>query len=312
MSGAGASGPEGAQARRALWIALAANGGFLFVELAAGVVFSSLALLADGAHLASDVGALAIALVAQRLVARPASARRTYGLRRAEALGAQANAVLLVATAVWIFIEAAHRLGDRSEVDGVGLLVVATLGLFVNLGAMAVLARVRRRDLNLRGAFLHLAADAAGSVGAIAAGIGVVAFDAEWVDPIASILIGVLVILSAVALLREATNVLLEGAPRGLDPRVVEDALAAESGVDAVHHLHLWELASDLPALSAHVVLEGEPTLHNAQARGDGLRSMLMVRFGIEHATLELECHDCKAPEHDAAMVRRAGGPPQA
>jgi len=287
-------------ARRALWLALTANGGFLLVEIAGGIVFGSLALLADAAHLASDVGALAVALVAQRLVTRPASARRTYGLRRAEALGAQANALLLVGVSVWIFVEAVARLGEGASVDGAGLLAVSSAGLVVNLYAMRVLARVRGSDLNLRGAFLHTASDAAGSLGAIAAGIAVLAFDADWMDPVASIVIGVLVIVSAVALLRDTTNVLLEGAPRDLDPDAVESALAGEPGVDAVHHLHLWELASDLPALSAHVVLTGEPTLHDAQARGDGLRAMLMSRFGIEHATLELECHDCKAPAHDS------------
>jgi cobalt-zinc-cadmium efflux system protein len=293
-----------AAARRALWIALAANGTFLFVEIAGGVVFGSLALLADAAHLFSDVGALTVALVAQHLVARPASARRTFGLRRAEALGAQANAALLLATSVWIFVEAANRLGDRSHVDGIGLLAVASAGFVVNVGAMGVLARVRGRDLNLRGAFLHMASDAAGSLGAVAAGIAVIAFDARWVDPFASILIGALVVLSAFSLLRDSTNVLLEGAPRGLDPQAVEDALGRETGVEAVHHLHLWELGSDLPALSAHVVLTGEPTLHDAQARGDELRAMLVARFGIEHATLELECHDCKEPDHDGTGRR--------
>lgn len=297
----GAPNADGPDARRALWIALAANGGFLAVEIAGGIAFSSLALLADAAHLTSDVAALVIALVAQRLVTRPASARRSFGLRRAEALGAQANALLLIAVSVWILVEAVDRLGDTPDVDGGGLLVVSILGLAVNLFGVAVLVRVRGRDLNMRGAFLHMVSDAAGSVGAVVAGIGVFVFDADWMDPVASIVISLLVVWSAISLLRDTTNVLLEGVPRNLDPVRVESALAASSGVEAVHHLHLWELASDAPALSAHVVLTGDPTLHEAQQRGDALRTMLVAEFGIEHATLELECHDCMAPEHDSA-----------
>jgi cobalt-zinc-cadmium efflux system protein len=146
-----------------------------------------------------------------------------------------------------------------------------------------------------------MTADAAGSAGAILAGVAVLAFGASWADPTASILIGLLVIASAWGLLRDTTNVLLEGAPRGVDMDALEAALVAQPGVTAVHHLHVWELASDLPALSVHVVLDGEPTLHDAQTEGDRLRAMLASEFGIEHATLELECHDCEGAVHSPA-----------
>lgn len=283
--------------RRALWIALVANGLFLVVEVAGGIAFNSLVLLADAAHMASDVAGLAIALVAHSLIARPASRRHTYGLQRAEVLGAQANAVLLIAAAAWISFEAVRRLGSPAAVEGVGLLAVSAAGLLVNVVSAVPLWRAQGRSLNLRGAFVHMASDAAGSVAAIGAGAAVVAFGADRADPIASIAVAVLVVAAAGRLLGDATHVLLEGAPRGLDPDDISSTLAAQPGVDAVHHVHVWDLASDTPALSAHVVLSDEPSLHDAQERGDALKALLAERFGIGHATLELECHGCDRPD---------------
>jgi cobalt-zinc-cadmium efflux system protein len=281
---------------RALWLALAANGGFLVAEAVGGFVFRSLALLADAAHMLSDVVGLVIALVAQRLVDRPATARHSYGLQRAEVLGAQANGLTLVAVAGWIIFEAVRRVGEPADVDGGGLLVVALLGLAVNLGSAVLLARAQGHSLNMRGAFIHMAADAAGSVAAVSAGVAVVAWGANWVDPVMSIAIAILVLWSAWRLLRDTAQVLLEGTPQGMDPTRVEAAIAAADDVEAVHHLHLWNLASDVPALSAHVVLRGEVSLHDAQASGERLKSLLGERFGIAHATLELECHACDGP----------------
>lgn len=271
----------------------------MVVEIVGGVAFDSLALLADAAHMATDVAGLAIALVAQSLMLRPASARRTFGLRRAEALGGLANGVLILATTGWIFYEAAGRIGDPHDVGGAGVLVVAFVGLLINLGSAWMLARAPGRDLNLRGALVHMLSDAAGSVGVMVAGIGVLTVGADWLDPVMSIVIGVLVAWAAWGLLRDALNVLLEGAPRHLDVGEVEAALAAGGDVEAVHHLHVWEIGSDLPALSAHVVLAEAGTLHEAQERGDQLKVMLAERFGIEHVTLELECHWCDTPDHD-------------
>jgi cobalt-zinc-cadmium efflux system protein len=278
-----------------LWIGLGLNAAFLVAEVLGGLAFDSLALLADAAHQTSDVVALGISLVAVALVTRPGSARHTYGLRRAEALGAQANAVLLLVAAAAVFVEAVPRLADPEPIDGLGVVALAMVGLVVNAGSALLVARAGANDLNLRGAFVHLVSDALGSVAVIGAGIAMLAFDAEWVDPAASILIGLLVVVAAWRLLRDTTNVLLEGTPRGLDLGEVEAALAMEPAVAAVHHLHVWELGSDLPALSVHVVLESEPTLHDAQERADGIKTMLAARFGIEHATIELECHDCEA-----------------
>jgi cobalt-zinc-cadmium efflux system protein len=286
---------RGAQ-RRVLWYALVANAAFLLVELVGGAVFRSLALLADAAHMASDVAALGIALVGQRLIDRPATARHTYGLQRAEVLAAQANGLLLVAAAGWIVFEAVGRIGEPSDVVGGGLLVVAILGLAINLASARALARERGHSVNMHGAFLHMALDAAGSVGAIVAGVAVLVWGADWVDPAISIAIAALVLWSAWGLLRSTASVLLEATPQGMRSGEVEAALSGDAAVEAVHHLHLWNLASDVPALSAHVVLRGELTLHQAQAEGTRLREVLAHRFGITHATLELECHPCEDP----------------
>jgi cobalt-zinc-cadmium efflux system protein len=287
--------------RRALRIALAANAAFLVAEAAGGFAFNSLALLADATHMLSDVAGLAIALVAQRLIDRPATVRHSFGYQRAEVLGAQANGLALVAVAGWIVYEAVHRIGDPVEVVGGGLLVVAALGLAVNLGSAVLLARAQGQSLNMRGAFVHMTLDAAGSVAAIAAGVAVVVWQADWADPVVSILIAALVLWSAWGLLRDTAHVLLESTPRGMDPAAIEAVLVAEADVKAVHHVHLWNLASDVPALSAHVVLQGEVSLHEAQASGDRLKALLEERFGIAHSTLELECHECPpAPDEPA------------
>jgi cobalt-zinc-cadmium efflux system protein len=293
--------PTSGRARKALWITLILNGGYMVAEIAGGIAFSSLALLADAAHLAADVVGLGIALIAQALVARPASDRHSFGLRRAEALGAQANALLLGATTVWILVEAVRRLSSPEAVDGVGLLVVATGGLVVNVVGVLVIRGAGVHDLNMRGALVHMGADALGSLGAMFAGVAVIAFGADRVDPAVSILIALLVLWAAWGLLRDTTHVLLEGTPRGLDTAEVAAALESGPGVAAVHHLHVWELASDMPALSAHVVLTDEPTLHEAQARGEALKELLAERFGIRHATLELECHECEESDHPTA-----------
>jgi cobalt-zinc-cadmium efflux system protein len=281
--------------RRALRVALVANAGFLVVEVVAGLATHSLALLADAAHMASDVIALVIALVAQALLARPATDRHSYGLQRAEVLGAQANGIGLVVVAAWIVVTAVQRLGSPADVHGGALLVVAALGLVVNLGSVVVLQRAAGDSLNMRGAVLHMGLDAAGSVAAMIAGVAALG-GADRVDPAVSIVVAALVLWSAWGLLRSTAHVLLEGTPRGVDPDAVADALLAEAGVEAVHHLHVWSLASDVPALSAHVVLEGEQTLHEAQAAGGRLKELLDHRFGITHATLELECHPCDDP----------------
>jgi cobalt-zinc-cadmium efflux system protein len=283
---------HGAQ-RRALRIALAANGAFLVVEVVAGLAFGSLALLADSAHMAIDVVALSTALLAHRLGERPATTRHTYGLKRAEVIGGLANAVLLLVVTGALALESVRRLADPLDVQGGGLLAVALIGLAINLGSAALLARSGARTLNVRAAILHLLGDAAGSGAAAVAGLAVVLGGADWADPAASLAVCLLVVASAWKLLRDALHVLLEGAPSGLDLQQVARTIRSAPGVEDVHHLHAWSLASDEPALSAHVVLAGEIDLHRAQSRGADLKALLEDRHGLAHVTLELECHAC-------------------
>ncbi|MGQ0826729.1 MAG: cation diffusion facilitator family transporter [Actinomycetota bacterium] len=290
--------------RRALWSSLALNAGFLSVEVVGGLVFGSLALLADAVHMASDVGALAIALIALQLAARPASDRHTYGLQRAEVLGALVSAIILVAAAGWICIEAFRRFGEPVDIQGGGVAAIAVVGLAINTGSAVLLLRSAGRSLNMRGAFWHMASDALGSVAALAAGLAIVIWDATWVDLAASLAVAALVVVGGWRLLRDTTRVLLEAAPVHLDPTELTAAMLADTQVLAVHHLHLWSLGSETEALSAHVVVDGEPSLHDAQAVADRLKQMLHASFGVAHATLEVECHPCDTdPAHPSGAT---------
>jgi cobalt-zinc-cadmium efflux system protein len=282
-------------------LALAANAALFVVQLVTAIAFGSLALFADSAHLATDVVALALAFIALRLSARPASTRTTYGWERTEVLAAMANAALLVAASVWIAIEAVDRFSHPGHIDGAGVAIVGALGLVVNAGSAWLVARVSGQNLNLRGAFLHLASDALGSLGVLVAGIVVASTGADWIDPAVSLAITALVLAATWSLVRDATAVLMEQAPRGMDAEAIEAALLGDPRVEAVHHLHLWSLGAETPALSAHVVLAGEPTLHAAQLVGNDLRAALEHDFGIDHATIELECHDCSDQVHTVA-----------
>ncbi len=271
------------------------------VQLVGAIAFGSLALLADTVHLATDVVALLLALGAQILANRPASARATYGWDRAEVLAGLINAFLLIAASAWIAVEAIDRFSHPHAVDGLGVAILGGLGLAVNAGSALVVARASGGNLNMRGAFLHLAADAVGSLGVLVAGVLVLTLNADWADPAISLFITVLVLVAAWALLRDATSVLLEQAPLGMDAAAIEAALVEVDAVQAVHHVHVWSLGSETPAISAHVVLRDEPSLHDAQLVGNQMRALLVERFGLEHATFELECHDCAQTVHGSA-----------
>lgn len=276
--------------RRALGWALAVNTGLLVVEVIGGFVFGSLALLADAVHLVSDVAGLGIALGALVLAARAVSNRHSFGFARAEVLAAQLSAVLLLAAGAWIIVESVTRLRDPTSVGGGGLVAIATLGLLVNAGSAIVVHRSQGESLNMRASFAHLATDAVGSLGAIIAGVLILGWGWMRADAVASIATAILVLVAGWGLLRETTHVLMEGAPRGLDPGLIRAAMLDVDGITDVHHLHLWNLASDVPALSAHIVLAGEPTLRQAQDTTDQVRAALDEQFAIANVTLEPEC----------------------
>jgi cobalt-zinc-cadmium efflux system protein len=263
----------------------------LAVQVVVGLSIGSLSLLADSLHNASDVVALVVALVGQVLAARPATDTRTYGYARTEVLAALLNGAVLLAVTGWVVVEAIGRFGDPPEVASTPLLVVGLVGMAVNGGSALLVAR-SGSSLNLRAAFWHLAGDALGSLGVVVAALAIAAFDAYWADPAASLVISVLVVAAVVGVLRDAIGVLLESVPRGIDTAEVTTALAALDGVTGVHHLHVWALDSETSALTAHLQMEHGTDLHRAQDRSNEAAALLRARFGIGHATLQVECDD--------------------
>jgi cobalt-zinc-cadmium efflux system protein len=211
-------------------------------------------------------------------------------------MAAQVSALLLLAAGVWILVEGVSRLGAPVPVQGAGLAVVATLGLVVNAGSAIVVHRAQGESLNMRASFVHLVTDAAGSLGAVIAGIVIVGWGWDRADSVVSIATAALVLWTGWGLLRESTHVLMEGTPRGLDPDEVTAAIRDVDGAVDVHHLHLWNLASDVPAAPAHLVVAGQPTLHEAQAVVEAIRTELADRFGLTHVTLEFEEASSTAP----------------
>lgn len=287
-----------ASSGRILQLALAANGVLLVVQVVGAVAFSSLALLADAGHQGSDVAALLIAVVAQAIAGRAPSDNYTFGLRRAEVMGALLNAVMLLAVAVWVVVEASRRIGDPPDVSGWGVLVLGAVGLLVNGGCAWLLHRSADRSLNVRGAALHLTGDAAGSVGVVVAGLAVVLWSADWVDSAVSYLIAGLLLWTGTGLVRRTTRVLLEGTPPGMDVSELSALITADERVNGVHHLHVWSVDSTTVALSAHVEVAAD-SLHDAQLVATHLERQLALR-GVDHATLALECHPCDSDhEHD-------------
>jgi cobalt-zinc-cadmium efflux system protein len=274
-------------------------------EIAAGVVGHSLALLADAGHMLTDAAALAFALVASAMAARPAVGRWTFGYSRLEILAAQANGLTLGLIALWIVWSAVHRLIDPHDVRGGLVLVVALVGALVSLLASMVLARASRESLNVRGAFLHVVTDVAAFGAAALAGGLILVTGWDRFDPIASLLVAGLMLWSSVQLLRESTLIFLERAPRDVDPEAIGRALVSEEGVVEVHDLHVWTVTSGFPALSAHVLVEPGADCHAARQR---LEQTLAERFGLTHTTLQVEHAegDTTPVEIGEAVARRS------
>jgi cobalt-zinc-cadmium efflux system protein len=272
--------------RRWLSLALGLILAFMVVEVAAGILADSLALLSDAAHMLTDAGSIGLALVAARLAARPPGGRFTFGLGRAEILSAQVNGASLLVLAGVIAWEAVQRLDNPPEVEGAIVLVVGLLGAGVNVAAAWALSRAERRSLNVEGARAHVLNDLYASLGAALAGLLVLTAGFERADGIIALLVAALMVRSGFSLLGQATGVLLEAAPRGLDPEAIGKALAAHPGVSEVHDLHVWEVTSGFPALSAHVLVPQDADCH---ARRAELELLLAERFGLEHVTLQVE-----------------------
>jgi len=277
-----------------LAIALCLTTTFLVAEVIAGVVFNSLALLSDAAHMFTDAAALAIALAANKIGARKPDDKRTFGYRRFEILAAAFNAILLFAVAIYVLVEGVKRLIDPEPVQSIGMLIVAILGLVINLVAMRLLSAGKDKSLNIKGAYLEVWADMLGSLGVIAGALVIQFTGWRFVDPIVAIGIGLWVLPRTWILLKDTTHILLEGAPSGVDLAKVRKLVVETPGVTDIHDLHVWVSGADQPSCSVHVVLmdgaDGEAVRLAVAARLEG-------DFDLHHLTVQTERVACADQE---------------
>jgi cobalt-zinc-cadmium efflux system protein len=292
--------------RRRLALALGLILAFMAVEVAVGVFANSLALLSDAGHMLTDAGAIGFSLLALRLAARPAAGAMTFGFRRVEILSAQVNGVTLLILAAFIAYEAIRRLVDPPSVRALPILIVALVGILVNLAAIRTMSRANRRSLNVEGSFQHILVDLYGFIGTAVAAAVILLTGFERADPLVSLLIAALMTRSGYALVKASGRVFLEAAPEGLDPQAIGEALVGQPGVVEVHDLHVWEVSSGFPALSAHALVSADSDCHAARR---AMEAMLHERFGLEHTTLQVdhsasELLEISSPRTGAARPR--------
>jgi len=283
--------------KKALRLSFFLIASYMIVEVIGGLVTNSLALLSDAGHMLSDAAALGFSLLAMIWGERRASSAKTYGYKRFEVLAAFLNGLALLGISLYIFYEAFLRFSDPPSVMSTGMLTIAVIGLLVNIVAAYLLMRGDTSgNLNIRSAFLHVIGDLLGSVGAIVAAILIMAFGWDLADPIASVIVAALVLLSAYRITRDSVHILMEGTPAGYDADQIREELSEIPGVQNVHDLHIWSLSSDLPLLSAHLMLndavDGPAVLNRA-------RHILTEEFGISHITIQLDLpgFDCKVSD---------------
>jgi cobalt-zinc-cadmium efflux system protein len=271
---------------RPLAIALALIVGFMCVEVVVGILAHSLALLSDAAHMLIDAAALALSLGAARLARRPAKGRMTFGFRRAEILSAQANAITLLVLGVLIVVEALQRLASPPSVHAAPVVFTALAGAAVNVAAIFQVARANRENLNIEGSFQHLLTDFFAFTATVIAGVVIWITGFARADPIASLGVAASMLYAAVPLLRRTGRVLLEAAPEGMRPEDVARAIATHPGVASLHDLHVWEISSGFPSLSAHVLVGRDEDCHQVRRE---LETLLHERFGLDHTTIQVE-----------------------
>lgn len=271
---------------RAFAVGVGLNVIFVVTEAVFGVIAGSTALLADAAHNFSDVLGLLLAWGATYLGRRPRSARRTYGWRSSSILAALLNAIVLLVVTGGIAWEAVQRFGAPAQVGGGIVVWVALVGVGINTATALLFMRGRKNDLNIRGAFLHMAADAAVSAGVVVAGVAILTTGWVWIDPVVTLLIAAVILGSSWGLLRESVNLALHAVPEGIDPEAVEAYLMGLPGVTAVHDVHIWAMSTTETALTAHLVKQDA---QDDDALIAGATRVLHDRFGIEHTTLQWE-----------------------
>jgi cobalt-zinc-cadmium efflux system protein len=259
---------------------------YMIAEAVGGWMANSLALLADAGHMLTDVGALGLTLAAIWFASRPATRKKTFGFYRLEILAAFVNGIALVLLSVWVIYEAVIRWQSPPVINGGSLTVIAAGGLFVNIIAAFLLHTGSRHDLNMRGAWLHVMSDLAGSVAAVAAGVLILTMGWFWTDPLCSVVISVIIIAGAIRLVLESVNVLLEGTPAHIDLLEVEAAIVGTDGVAGVHDLHVWTISSGMYALSAHI--SHDSAIRHAELLAS-VRERIHDEFGIDHLTIQME-----------------------
>ncbi|HAT8564416.1 TPA: cation diffusion facilitator family transporter [Legionella pneumophila] len=278
---------QGVSREKSLWWALSLTGSFLIAEVIGGVITGSLALISDAAHMLTDVTALIIALIAIRVSKRPADARRTFGYYRFEILAAAFNAALLFVVALYIIYEAYQRLKQPSEIYSMGMLIIASLGLVVNLASMYLLSHDKDKSLNLKSAYLEVWSDMLGSVGVIIAALIIRFTGWSWVDSALAVLIGLWVLPRTWVLLKETINILLEGVPAGIDFNKIKAGIMSIKGISDVHDLHIWAITSDKISLTAHIVIDSR---FKEELVREEVQTLLLSQFEISHTTLQTEC----------------------
>ncbi|ADP17404.1 cobalt-zinc-cadmium resistance protein CzcD [Achromobacter xylosoxidans A8] len=278
-----------------LWIAFALTSTFMLVEIAGGMITGSLALISDAMHMLTDAMALLLALVAIRAGRKAADLMRTYGYARFEILAAAVNALVLLGVAFYILYEAYQRLSAPQDIQSLGMLAVAVVGLVVNLISMRLLASAKDESLNVKGAYLEVWADMLGSIGVIVGAVLIWFTGWRWVDSALAVGIGFMVFPRTWTLLRECVNILLEGVPPGMSLQAVRDAIAGTAGVAAIHDIHLWAVTQSNPMLTGHVVLA--PGADGEQVRC-AIEARLQEDFDLHHTTLQMEREDRSADEH--------------
>lgn len=286
-----------AKNRPALWLVFSLTFAYFLVEVIGGLITNSLALLADAAHMLTDVGGLALALFAAWMSEKPATPGKTYGYYRVEILAAATNAAVLFFISFWILFEAYRRFQQPPEVASLPMLAVAAVGLLVNLVGIFMLRTGAQESLNLQGAFLEVVSDLLGSIGVIVAGLIMWLTGWWYADPIFSVVIGLFVLPRTWKLMSQAVNVLMEGTPTQINLTELKDSMIGVDGVASVHDLHVWTLTSGFDALSAHVVIETEMDTLAADALLKKLAVVLKERFGISHSTIQIEVRDRTASE---------------
>jgi cobalt-zinc-cadmium efflux system protein len=279
-------------ATRRLVLSISLTAAFVAFEIVTGLFSNSLVLLTDAAHNITDVLALALTWWALRATTKPASSEKTFGYHRAGILVALVNSTTLAIIALGIFYEAYRRLLAPPEVKADVLIGVGLVAVVVNLGTALLVRRGSEHDLNLRSAYLHLMGDVLSTVGAVIAGVAIRFTGLDWLDPLVSIFIGVLILWNAWGILRESVNILMEATPDDVDVKAVVDSILQVEGVRGVHDLHIWSITHGLRTLSAHILTDDIPISEGTKIQA-AVSELLDTRYGIFHATLQLECEGC-------------------